>query len=211
MLTKATLRILVATGLFSAVHSAIASRRAKTIASSIIGQQNRNGLYRLFYIAQSVATFGALTWYIRRQPGAVLYELPQPLSWPLRGAQVVCFVVATMAAREVGIRRITGISSFTQWWGNSEVDPEPEAQGPAPSVEGMHIAGPFRLSRHPLNFWPLPIFWLNPRMTTNLLAFNAAATVYLVIGSAHEEARLRAAYGDIYISYQDSEVPFYLP
>jgi methanethiol S-methyltransferase len=57
----------------------------------------------------------------------------------------------------------------------------------------------------------LPILWLNPRMTTNLLAFNAAATIYLVIGSAHEEARLRNAYGANYIAYQQSEVPFYVP
>jgi methanethiol S-methyltransferase len=75
----------------------------------------------------------------------------------------------------------------------------------------MRIAGPFRWSRHPLNFWPLPILWLHPRMTTNLLAFNAAATIYLVIGSVHEEARLRNAYGTDYIAYQQSEVPFYLP
>jgi methanethiol S-methyltransferase len=208
---KATLRILAATGLFAAVHSGVASRRAKSIASRVFGQRNRNGLYRLFYIGQSAASFGALAWYVRRQPGAVLYEIPQPLSWALRGAQVLCLGVSTIAAREVGLRRISGIESFKQWCGEEEVDPEPEAQGPAPDVAGMHVAGPFRWSRHPLNFWPLPIFWLNPRMTTNLLVFNAAATIYLVIGSTHEEARLRTAYGDKYISYQHSKVSFYVP
>ena len=48
-------------------------------------------------------------------------------------------------------------------------------------------------------------------MTTNLLAFNTAATVYLVIGSLHEESRLREAFGDKYIAYERSDVPFYLP
>jgi hypothetical protein len=48
-------------------------------------------------------------------------------------------------------------------------------------------------------------------MTTNLLAFNAAATIYLVVGSLHEEARLRDAYGDDYDAYLNSGVPFYLP
>jgi hypothetical protein len=92
------------------------------------------------------------------------------------------------------------------------VPPEPEAQGPALDEEGRrHAAGPFAWSRHPLNFAPLPVFWLHPRMTTSLLAFNIAATAYLVVGSWHEEARLREAYGEAYSAYQRSGVPFYLP
>ena len=90
--------------------------------------------------------------------------------------------------------------------------PEPEAQGPALDEPGLSRApGPFAWSRHPLNFAPLPILWLWPRMTTNLLAFNTAATIYLVIGSLHEEARLREAFGDRYAAYEDSGVVFYLP
>ena len=90
--------------------------------------------------------------------------------------------------------------------------PEPEAQGPALDAEGRsHAAGPFAWSRHPLNFAPLPIFWLWPRMTTNLLAFNTAVTIYLVVGSLHEEARLREAFGDDYEAYLSSGVPFYVP
>ena len=37
----------------------------------------------------------------------------------------------------------------------------------------------------------------------------AAANVYLVLGSRHEEARLLRAYGDRYEAYQQSGVPFY--
>jgi protein-S-isoprenylcysteine O-methyltransferase Ste14 len=48
-------------------------------------------------------------------------------------------------------------------------------------------------------------------MTTSLFAFNAAATVYLIIGSKHEESRLREAYGESYDAYRESGVPFYLP
>ena len=41
-------------------------------------------------------------------------------------------------------------------------------------------------------------------MTTSLLAFNTAATIYLVVGSLHEEARLREAFGDKYDAYLSS-------
>jgi methanethiol S-methyltransferase len=182
------------------------------VASQLIGERNRNGLYRAFYICQSVATFAALSQYIRRQPDRVLYEVPQPWAGALRVAQAGCLGVATWAAREVGVVRITGLAAFKAWCRGQAVPPEPEAQGPAPDDNGaLSASGPFAWSRHPLNFWPLPIFWLNPRMTANLLAFSTAATLYLIVGSAHEEARLKAAYGDQYIIYQRSRVPFYLP
>ncbi len=48
-------------------------------------------------------------------------------------------------------------------------------------------------------------------MTVRLLAFNAVATLYLVVGSIHEERRLLAAYGPAYAAYRRSGVPFYLP
>jgi protein-S-isoprenylcysteine O-methyltransferase Ste14 len=75
----------------------------------------------------------------------------------------------------------------------------------------MRVRGPFRLSRHPLNLAPLPIMWFNPRISTNLLAYNLVSTAYLVLGSVLEEHRLAAKYGEPYREYQASEVPFYLP
>jgi protein-S-isoprenylcysteine O-methyltransferase Ste14 len=176
-----------------------------------MGERNRNGLYRAFYIGQSIATFGALALYARRQPDQVLYEAKGGLAAAMRGAQILSLPVATYAAAQVGLRRITGIESVSQWRRSGPVQPEPEAQGPALKNGELCTTGPFRWSRHPLNFWPMLLFWFNPKMTTNLLAFNLVATAYLYIGSAHEEARLRAAYGQKYIEYQNSNVPFYTP
>ena len=48
-------------------------------------------------------------------------------------------------------------------------------------------------------------------MTTNLLAFNTVATIYLVVESLHEEASLREAFGDDYDAYLNSSVSFYIP
>ena len=71
--------------------------------------------------------------------------------------------------------------------------------------------GLFTWSRHPLNFAPLPIFWLCARMTSTRLVFNTVATIYLVVGSLHEEARLREEYRDNYETYLDSGVSFFIP
>jgi protein-S-isoprenylcysteine O-methyltransferase Ste14 len=205
-------KVMAATAAFGAVHSALASRTAKRAAARLAGERNRNGLYRVGYIAQSAVTFGALAAYIGRQPSRELYRVTGPLAALMHAAQAGAVVYATLAARQVGLRRITGLESFLAWLGDGPVPPEPEAQGPALDAEGRRRAlGPFAWSRHPLNFAPLPIFWLWPRMTTSLLAFSTAATVYLVVGSIHEEARLRAAFGAEHDAYCNSGVPFYLP
>src|SRR5205823_7273032 len=118
----------------------------------------------------------------RRQPGRELYHCRGPLGVLLRAGQVAALVHATAAARQVGIGRMLGLESFAAWRREHSVPPEPEAQGPALGEDGaMKETGPFAWSRHPLNFSPVPVFWLNPRMTSNLLAFNLAATAYLVV------------------------------
>jgi methanethiol S-methyltransferase len=209
---RSMLKVAAATAVFGLVHSGLASRTAKRAAARTFGQRNRNGLYRVFYIGQSLVTSGLLAAYIRRQPSNELYRIRGRLAFLMHAVQFGAVVYATSAAAQVGLRRITGLESFLAWLGDGPVPPEPEAQGPALDNEGRrHAAGPFAWSRHPLNFAPLPILWLWPRMTTNLLAFNTATTIYLVVGSLHEEARLREAFGEEYDAYVNSGVPFYLP
>jgi methanethiol S-methyltransferase len=143
-----------------------------------------------------------------------LYHLTGWRAWLLRLGQLLGVVYATYAAMQVGLARILGISGLAAWLKAQEVvPPTPEAQGPAPAPgeSRLKISGPFRLQRHPLNFAPLPIFWLNPLMNVRLLAYNLVMAAYLVLGSLHEEYRLLKAYGQEYQAYQNSGVPFYLP
>ncbi len=209
---RSMLKVAAATAVYGVVHSVLASRGAKQTAARLLGERNRNGLYRVFFIGQSLATFGMLAVYIRKQPSRELYQVRGPLAVVMHAGQVAAIGYATVAAYQVGIPRILGLESFIAWLGEGPVPPEPEAQGPALDEEGLsRAAGSFAWCRHPLNFVPLPIFGLWPRMTTNLLAYNLAAAGYLVLGSLHEEARLREAYGQRYAEYQRSGVPFYLP
>jgi protein-S-isoprenylcysteine O-methyltransferase Ste14 len=151
--------------------------------------------------------------YIRRQPGKTLYHMRGIAAVPLRLGQLGGIVWATYGAYEVGLLEILGIRTLWQLLRREDsIAPEPEAQGPALNDKGaLRIKGPFRYNRHPLNLAPLIILWLNPRQTTNLVAYNAVSTIYLILGSLHEESRLRAAYGDAYRQYEKGPVPFYLP
>lgn len=202
----------IATVAFGLCHSAVASTKAKRLAAQKLGDRHRDGLYRPFYIAQSFVTFGALSAYLLALPRRELYRVRGPGVALMRAGQATGLVWALLAARAVGIPQISGLSNLVAWLRGEDPGPEPEAQGPArEATGGLRVTGPFRYSRHPLNLSPLPVFWLQPVMTTRLLGFNVIATLYLVLGSAHEERRLERTYGEPYRAYLDDGPPFYLP
>lgn len=205
-------RTCAATALFAAAHSVLASRKAKAAAGILLGPSNANGVYRALYIAQSFMTTGLLVAYIRRQPSVEIYRVRGPLAWAMHAGQTAALLHATAAAQQVGILRVTGLANLQAWRKGEEVPTMPEAQGPALDSNSVaRAAGPFAWSRHPLNLSPVPVFWLWPRMTTTLLAFNVASTCYLIVGSLHEEQRLSEVNGAKYEAYRRSGVPFFWP
>jgi hypothetical protein len=84
---RSMLKVAAATAAFGVVHSLLASRTAKGAAASRFGERNRNGLYRVFYVGQSLVTFGLLAAYIRRQPSRELYRVEAPLAWLMHAVQ----------------------------------------------------------------------------------------------------------------------------
>ena len=72
---KSMVKVAAATAAFGAVHSLLASLPSKRAAAWAFGERNRNGLYRVVYISQSLVTFGLLAAYIRRQPRRELYRV----------------------------------------------------------------------------------------------------------------------------------------
>lgn len=210
---KSIVKIVVATALFAGVHSLLASRAAKRGAAKMLGERRRNALYRPFYNVQAVITFGALVLYGGRLPDRELYRVSGPLSRLMRFGQGLSLLYLVYGARQIGLLRFAGVPNlWALLTGRTHVPREPEGQGPALDARGeVKATGPFRASRHPLNVGMIPALWLMPRMTVNLAAFNIAVTIYLIAGSAHEESRLRAAYGQTYLDYQKSGVNFFIP
>lgn len=193
---------------YAAVHSALASRQAKALAAQAFGARWRNGLYRPFYMAQSFVTLGLFAWAFLRLPDRTLYRVPPPFSWLMHLGQLAAFGVATAAAFGVGVHRITGLAPLAAFLGGAVPEPEPEAQGPPPGPDGeMAAVGIFARTRHPANWGFLPLVPLLPHMTVNRAVLAVLAAVYLVAGSVHEEARLRARYGPAYDRYR-ARVPF---
>jgi protein-S-isoprenylcysteine O-methyltransferase Ste14 len=210
---QSVLKTAGAAAAFAAIHSALASRPAKRAAGRWLGERRRDALYRPLYVAQSVAATAALGAYVLRLPDRELYRVRGPAAGLMRAGQLAGLGLMAWGAREVGVRRLTGLDGLAAWSAGAATIPTPiEAQGPAPDADGgMRATGPFRHSRHPLNLAALPVLWLAPRMTANRLTLAALATAYAVVGSRHEEHRLRAAHGAAYAAYQAGGVPFLLP
>jgi protein-S-isoprenylcysteine O-methyltransferase Ste14 len=193
------------------MHSILASKQVKDLAHRISGPRYRDGLYRLTFNAQSVVS---LLWAARQfsqLPDRELYRVRPPWSWLLRANQVASLGVLLSGVRVMGILRFAGLTPLRDLLTGSDVRPAPEAQGPpSGSDDEMVRSGAFRFSRHPGNLGALGFFMFLPRMTANRTVLIVLVALYVVLGSMHEEYRLRAAHGAAYERYR-RVVPFLLP
>lgn len=193
------------------IHSLLASRQCKDAARRLFGARYRNGLYRFVYNLQSAIMYGwAMIWFLRL-PDQPLYHVKAPWSWLLRLGQVASLWMLWHSVRVTGFARFLGLSQVGALKQGTTPPPEPEAQGPPLERDGqLRIVGPFRYTRHPDNLPIIGVLWLFPNMTVNWLTLAILGSIYAIVGSLHEEQRLRQAYGQQYADYQQA-VPFMLP
>ncbi len=210
---RSMIKTAAATAAYGLVHSVLAGDTTKGQARALMGSRAYDGLYRTLYNVEATVGLVALAAYIRRLPNHELYRVNGTAALALRAGQAAGLAYMGWAQWHVGPLRFSGLDGLVAYVsGNPEVPPAPVGQGPSPDADGsMETSGPFQHTRHPLNVATPIILWLNPRMTTNLAAFNLVCTAHFIYGSLREEAHLRSAYGDAYGAYQSSGVPFYLP
>ena len=208
---SSTKRIVLVCTVLAAIHSVLASTPAKDLTRRIAGHRYRNGLYRFAFNAKSVLLLAWATYWFLRLPDREIYRVRAPWSWLFRAGQVASLGVLLSAVRVIGVLDFAGISQLQSFLAGLDPDPEPEAQGPPIGVDGrMVTVQPFRFTRHPSNLGALGVFLLFPRITVNRVTLTALIALYAILGSLHEERRLRIAYGEPFEQYR-REVPFFIP
>lgn len=139
---------------YGLVHSLLASRPVKDWVERRAGRRVRHGLYRPFFILQSVVT---TIWALKEfgdLPDRTLYQAPRPWSWVLRAVQTFAVALLLWALAVVGYLRLLGVPQLIDLLVGKEPEPVPEAQGPPPDARGRPVrSGPFRLIRHPDNLF----------------------------------------------------------
>lgn len=194
--------------LWASVHSILATKKAKDLTRRIAGPRYRDGLYRVVYNAQAVATLALASRSFSRLPDRELYEARPPLRWLFRAGQAVSLGALLSGVRAVGVLDFAGLARLGGFLAGRDPGPEPEAQGPPIGADGeMSTEGAFGFTRHPGNLGALGFFLFLPRMTVNRATLAALVALYVVLGSMHEETRLRTAHGAAYDRYRRS-VPF---
>ena len=204
-------RVVLMGAVWAGVHSLLASKGAKELAIRTAGPRSRDGLYRIAYNAQSVLSVALAAWWYVRLPDRELYRAEYPWSLLFRAGQAASLGVLFSGVWVVGVLEFAGLVPMWRLLTGRESRPEPEAQGPPIGDDGALVeAGAFRFTRHPGNLGAMGFFLLWPRMTVNRAVLAALVSLYVVLGSMHEESRLRLAYGEAFERYR-RRVPFLIP
>jgi protein-S-isoprenylcysteine O-methyltransferase Ste14 len=186
---------LLAVALYGALHSLLASLRAKTLARRTLGPASARW-YRLGYNLIGALTLLPVLAIPARQPGLLLYRAAWPWSGLMLAGQALALVIILVGLLQTGLAGFLGLRQLL----------EGEPEGPP----RLRVTGLYRWVRHPLYTAGLALLWLSPLMTTSTLALFIGLSLYLYIGSLFEERRMIREFGQAYREYQ-RRVPRLLP
>lgn len=204
-------RVALATAAFAALHSLLASRRAKRAAERLLGERAARGGYRLAYNGVAIATTLGLTAYVLRRHGPFVYDLRGLSAAVVRAGQLAALGAALRATIDAGFPDLSGFGPAWRWAIGAPLTAIPDGQGPAERRPGAPTPdGLFAQTRNPLNFYVIPVLWLAPRATAGRLALNAVFTAYSVLGSYHADAMLDERHGSAWAKYR-ARVPLLVP
>ncbi|OGO08978.1 MAG: hypothetical protein A3K46_04825 [Chloroflexi bacterium RBG_13_60_9] len=123
---------------------------------------------------------------LARNPGPVLVQVPGPWWVVLVFGQLAALGLLGLSFLQSDPPGFLGLRQL----GQAEADSR------------LVTTGAYSITRHPMYSTGLLVLWLFPILTTGTLAFNLAATLYILVGSELEERKLIEAYGDEYRRYK---------
>ena len=188
-----TFLLILASALWGAVHSWVASLGFKDSVQRIIGTSGMNW-YRLGYNIFSVITFLPLLIMTAALPDQPLYAMTEPWSYLAFFLQILAFVVLVIGVLQTDVWSFIGVRQIL----GGQMD------------GSMITGGLYRYVRHPLYTAGLVFIWLTPVMTVNRLVLYISLTIYILIGIYFEERKLVREFGDDYLTYR-KRTPMLIP
>lgn len=185
--------ILLAAGLYGALHSLLAANRVKRAAERAWGERAYRRYYRLvFSVVGGAATLPLLA-LLAALPDQPIYAIPDPWRWLMFGLQGAAVLGLAAGVLQTGALSFVGLQ---QWLA-------PDAPLQAFGVEKLVVTGLYRWVRHPLYTCSLALLWMVPVMSWNWLALSIGFTVYILVGAYFfEEPKLIQQFGAAYVDYR---------
>jgi protein-S-isoprenylcysteine O-methyltransferase Ste14 len=179
---------------YCVLHSLLASLPVKAGARRLFGAA-ADRWYRLAYNTLAIITLLPLLPLLAMLPDQVLYVVPAPWRWLMFGGQALAVLGMFEAVRQTGTAHFLGLRQLR------------EAE---PAESGLIESGLYAYVRHPIYTAGLLFIWLSPAMSANLLTVYIFWSLYMVLGTFHEEQRLIHEFGATYESYR-KRVPRLIP
>ena len=178
--------IIFSVAVYGLIHSLMASFPVKAWARRQFGLA-ADRYYRIVFNWVGLLAFLPVMALAAALPGKTLYRLHLPWILLTLGLQLCAVLAVAVGVMQIGAASFLGLRQL--------ITP---VETTAPSLV---TTGLYRFARHPLYTAGLLFTWLSPVMTTNLLALYIGTTIYFVVGSLHEEYRMRLEFGDAYREY----------
>jgi protein-S-isoprenylcysteine O-methyltransferase Ste14 len=185
-----TLAVLI----WGAVHSYLASSRAKDWLRLVLGE-NVMSFYRFSYNVFSVVSFLPILWLMVALPDRMLYQIPAPWMYLSLAGQLTAVVLLVVGVLQTDTLSFVGLRQLFE--------------GKERSSQ-LVTSGLYHWVRHPLYAAGLLFIWLTPVMSQNSLVVIIAATVYILMGAFFEERKLELEFGAAYREYK-AVTPMLIP
>jgi len=190
---------------FAALHSGLATLKAKEWASSVFGVDRVGRYYRFFYTLSSFLLTAAAALFFVRTPDIALLSLSPPVIIVFRILQGVALVFAAFGF---------GVFRAGEFLGLKQVVRRP-GRGRGVDIEGVSLLplqkkGVYGIVRHPMYSGCIAFFLFSPNYSRNWLILRVLAVAYFIYGALVEDRRLVKSYGEEYRRYMQ-QVPRLLP
>lgn len=178
--------------LFALIHSLLA---VQSVRKLICRTQTMSRFYRLVYNFVALVSFAWVVAALTHPGSPELYAVTGYPAVVLRGIQGGALIVLCYCAAQTGLGEFLGIRQILTG----------EESAPLITQKGC-----YRHVRHPQYALAVIVLLAAPTVTVDYALFTLLATIYFIVGSFIEEARMCQIFGDDYRRYQ-RDVPMFFP
>ncbi len=180
--------------LFALSHSLLTREPGQRLLARLVGEEGTRALF--IWISGISLTLVLLFW---RPLSGALWSTAGPPYWAL---------VIIYAALVAGMIYTGSQVDYLAFLGMRDLLRRLRGKPARPAV--FQLRGPYAHVRHPLYLLLLLAMWTAPVMTYTRLEFSVLGTLYMMLGTFHEERNLRRELGEVYAIYQ-ANVPMWIP